>query len=67
NKMAVGVTDEPTEARLHPNLWGHVVFKTIRGKADLIKIKEDVDLGVTEGDQQADDVLDDDIEDIFGD
>ena len=26
NPMAVGVTDEPTEARLQPNLWGFVRF-----------------------------------------
>lgn len=26
NSTAVGVADEPTEARLEPNLWGHVQF-----------------------------------------
>ena len=30
NKMAVGTTDEPTEARLTPGLWGHLIFKTGR-------------------------------------
>ncbi|HUU69366.1 MAG TPA: hypothetical protein VM186_07570 [Planctomycetota bacterium] len=28
NKMAVGVMDEPTEAKLTPDLWGHVRFKS---------------------------------------
>ena len=26
NSMATGVSDEPTEARLQPHLWGHMRF-----------------------------------------
>lgn len=34
NKMAVGTTDEPTEARLSPDLWGHVRFTAAKDKLD---------------------------------
>ena len=34
NKTAVGTTDEPTEARLSPDLWGHVRFTALKDKLD---------------------------------
>jgi len=33
NKTAVGTTDEPTEARLQPDLWGFVRFTRPEGGA----------------------------------
>jgi hypothetical protein len=40
NPMATGVSDEPTEARLNPSLWGHVRFvgpKAPRSLDDMLK------------------------------
>lgn len=40
NKMAVGTTDEPTEAKLQPHLWGNIRFERewkMAGPEDLLK------------------------------
>lgn len=55
NRAAQIVADAPSEARLHPNLWGHAVFHGPRG--------EDTRLDTTNGgkkpDKDINDILDD--------
>jgi hypothetical protein len=55
NEMAVGVTDEPTEARLHPDLWGFIRFAGVE-KTLMDKITGEPD--ALSG-KDIDDVLDD--------
>ena len=55
--MAVGVADEATEARLHPNLWGFVRFRGAK-KTQLESMMDDEEQKV---------LKEKDIEDIFDD
>lgn len=55
NAMASGTTDEPTEARLTPNLWGFVRFQPSRAELDL-KPK------IPRGKEDLDDLLDSKLE-----
>ena len=52
NAMAVGVSDEPTEARLYPNLWGFVRFT---GAKDVL---DGAGPGSNGGEEDAEDMLD---------
>ena len=59
NKMAVGTTDEPTEARLHPDRWGYIRFNGIP------KSKDDILMGLKPEDDKDDDNKD--VEDLVDD
>jgi hypothetical protein len=56
NEMGVGVTDEPTEARLQPDLWGYLRFAGIE-KSDIDRITGDDPADLQKKD--VDDILDD--------
>jgi len=57
NAMAVGVTDEPTEARLHPDRWGFIRFMGRKKSAMDILQGEETDDELKKKD--VDDILDD--------
>ncbi len=57
NEMAVGVTDEPTEARLHPDRWGFLRF--------LAPKKSDID--VLTGEETQEELQKKDVDDLLDD
>jgi len=58
NRMAVGTTDEPTEARLHPDRWGYIRFQGIPKSKDEKLMKLDQDDTEDEG-KDVEDLVDD--------